>query len=357
MKIRKEDERMMKKRIKTGGALILAAVLAISAFVIPKAFAADGVNVTKDDCTLTIDLTAESLFKEVREKEVTVDLYKVATIKVTGEYEVVTPYTDIKDFDLSDLSSNAAANEWEAKANAVRTYIDEATDKPTPITEKGIGTIQFTGLETGMYLVYARTLVTDNYEYEFKPYLISVPTNEWDWTKEDKTDMSDEWIYDPVVSLKPERFDRYGDLVINKDLTSFNDTIGGATFVFEVKAEKTDVDTNVTNVVYNDVVSMTFEGPGSKAVIIKNIEAGAKVTVTEVYSGASYELTVDSNEKAETIILADNEVSVGFKNENNGGLNGGNGVVNTFTQNGTGFSHKATDDSTGSVIIAKTIEE
>ena len=354
MRIRKEDERMMKKRIKTGGALILAAVLAISAFVIPKAFAAEGVNVNKKDCTLTVDLTAESLFKEVREKEITVDLYKVATIKVTGEYEVIDPYKEA--LDLTNLSSNSEANKWEEKANSVRTYIDTATDAPSPITKTGVSTIQFTNLTTGMYLVYARNLVTDYYEYEFKPYLISVPTNEWSWTAEDKSNMSDDWIYDPVVSLKPEKSDRYGNLVINKTLDAYNSSVGGATFVFEVKAVKTDVDTKEETVVYNDVVSMTFDKAGSKQVIIRNIEAGAVVTVTEVYSGASYELVADNGE---TQIIAEDIVNVSFENTYDEGLNGGNGLVNTFTKLESGEVNWAgnADDSTSAEIIAKIIEE
>ena len=54
---------MMKKRWKQGGALILAAVLVISAFVIPKAFAAIGVDVDAE-CKLTVDATGTG-YKEL----------------------------------------------------------------------------------------------------------------------------------------------------------------------------------------------------------------------------------------------------------------------------------------------------
>ena len=156
-----------------------------------------------------------------------------------------------------------------------------------------------------------------------------------------------------------ERSDRYGDLVINKELTEYNASVGGATFVFEVYAVKTDVDTNEEVVVYNDVVSMTFDAARTKSVLIKNIEAGAVVNVKEVYSGASYQLAVDSKEVATTTIIADKEVSVGFVNDNNDGLNGGSGKVNIFTKANDGsFVHSGNpDDSTADPIIAKDLEK
>ena len=268
-----------------------------------------------------------------------------------------------KVLNLSDIGPDLKANKWEEKALAVQSLIDtvnkdqNAENNITPITKKAASKIEFTGLSTGMYLVYADDLVTDCYKYVFTPYLISVPTNDWNWSAEDQSKMSDDWVYKPVVSLKPKKFDRYGDLAINKKLTSFNETIGGATFVFEVKAVKTDVDTNKEIVVYNDVVSMTFDKAGSEQVLIKNIEAGAVVTVTEVYSGASYQVIPGTHSTEETKIVADDVVAVSFANENNEGLNGGTGIVNTFRQNEDGgFEHQDTVDSSG-VIFAKQIEK
>ena len=362
MKIRKEDERMMKKRIKTGGALILAAVLAISAFALNNTFAANGVEAGRTDCTLTVALTAESLFKEVREKEVTVNLFRVADIAVTGKYTVLDEYKEV--LNLSDIGPDLKANKWEEKALAVQTLIDTVNKDQntendiTPITKKAASKIEFTGLSTGMYLVYAENLVTDYYEYVFTPYLISVPTNYWNWSAENQTDMSDKWDYDPIVSLKPQKFDRYGDLAINKKLTSYNETVGGATFVFEVQAVKTDIDTKTETVVYNDVVSMTFDKPGTEQVLIKNIEAGAVVTVTEVYSGASYQVIPGTHSAEETKIVAKDVVAVSFANESNEGLNGGTGLVNTFTMAGENdFTHNKTTDSADNIIIAKQLSE
>ena len=348
----------MKKRIKTGGALILAAVLALSAFVIPKAFAADGVDVDAE-CKLTVD-TRGTGFSELTTDSVIVNLYKVADIAVTGTYDSL-----LEGVTFSDINDGTTAADWEAKAALVVENLGDMEITESAKTDGGV--VTFNGLETGLYLVYAEEMLSAFNQYEFKPYLISLPNNYWSNTAKDSEipesakdadgNVTDEWIYDFAVSLKPTKTDRYGDLVIDKTLASYNQSVGGATFVFEVKAVKTDVDTNEETVVYNDVVSMTFDAVGSKQVTIKNIEAGAVVTVTEVYSGASYTLAEGSSKEVNTQIIAEDTVTAEFTNENDGGLNGGNGIVNTFTKDASGYTHNATDDSTGSVIIAKNIEE
>ena len=85
---------------------------------------------------------------------------------------------------------------------------------------------------------------------------------------------------------------------------------------------------------YSDVVSLVFDAAGTKSVTIENIPAGAQVTVTEVYSGASYSLTADTAQTQQVQIVADGEegapVSVSFENEYNESLNGGSSVENHF---------------------------
>ena len=53
------------------------------------------------------------------------------------------------------------------------------------------------------------------------------------------------------------------------------------------------------------VVSLVFDGPGTKSVLVEDIPAGTVVTVTEVYSGASYELTTEASQT--TTIIAEEE--------------------------------------------------
>ena len=77
---------------------------------------------------------------------------------------------------------------------------------------------------------------------------------------------------------------------------------------------------------------MEFNGAGNDSLTISDLPAGAIVTVTEEYSGASYKLVSDNNQQ--TAIIAQEEegnpVSVSFTNEYDGGQNGGSGIVNRF---------------------------
>ena len=192
-----------------------------------------------------------------------------------------------------------------------------------------------------MYLVYAQPVESDDNQYEFKPYLVSLPNNYYYGTG------NDEWVYDltgeNAIGLKPEKSDLYGDLIINKTLDVYNATNEGAYFVFQVEGTKTDVDTKEVRVVYSNVVAMTFDGTGTNSVKIEKIPAGAEVVVTEIYSGANYELTTEAS--VTKTIVADSFVEADFSNTHDGSENGGTGLVNTFTYNNGEWTHQATADS------------
>lgn len=318
------------RRIKRGSAFVLAATLAFSAFVLPKVYAAVGVKTDKE-CVIQIDFT-HSGFKELAGAEaipVEIELYKVADIDVSGFY---TPLSAYDTLDFSVIDSDTTAEEWSELAAEAKAEIeaDEIAATASEITEYGEVTVA--RLETGMYLVDIQQVVSADYVYDFNPFLISLPNNYYYSTQDDT------WVYELIgenaISPKAMRTDRYGDLVINKLLDTYNATIGGATFVFQIEAVKTDVDAaedaaDKEKVVYSDVVSMTFDGTGTDSITIEDLPAGAEVTVTEIYSGASYKVTTDT---AKTVkILAEDTVSIDFENTYDQRLNGGTGVVNSFT--------------------------
>lgn len=77
--------------------------------------------------------------------------------------------------------------------------------------------------------------------------------------------------------------------------------------------------------------------PGSHSVTIEKIPAGSHVTVTEVYSGASYELASAKSQETDIIANPEKETEVEFKpaevsfiNKHDGRTNGGYGVKNNF---------------------------
>ena len=341
----------MKNKIKLGSAVVLAVVLMVSALVLPTVYAALGVN-TDAKCSVVVSVPTEG-FSELKSLPVVINLYKVAEIDKEGQYE---PTADFASLDLSSLGSDKTANAWEEKAAAAKELVTEDVEVIASM-ELSEGTATAGDLPTGLYLVDAQKAESDAYAYEFKPYLISLPNNYF------YTSDNDEWVYENVaIGLKPERSDRYGDLIIAKALPVYNETIGGATFVFQVEAVKTDVDTNEEKVVYSDVVSMTFTAPGYKEIRIKDLPAGAEVTVTEVYSGASYELVSEAVQTAVIVVEGTEEepnetAKVEFENTYNKKFGGGSGVVNTFTYDGESFEWHSTTQSPEEIQNTKPLLE
>ena len=377
---------MKGKRARSAGALMLGlAVLFCTLTAGPgRAYGASAIDTEKTDCRITFTLDVDvleragelagleetapgyeqyyaELAKYLRGEElgegtggsapagnaIQADLYRIASVNAGGAYTLLPEYQSIEELEgVESADSDTPAGQWlewaqAAAERAVGTTQEDGKLQPPAAGElspdtsvqitltdgKAEGTAQ--DLRTGLYLVWVKPVDTDYYRYSFVPFLISLPNN---YYNPDETDSSDEWIYGdeegkPVyVGLKPEREDRYGDLVIEKILSSYNETLDGASFVFEVKAVKENT------LVYSDVVSLTFDGYGSDRVIIEHIPAGAAVTVTEVYSGAGY-VPADGALEKNTMIAADSDsAKVTFENRYDGKLNGGGtSVVNHFT--------------------------
>lgn len=109
-------------------------------------------------------------------------------------------------------------------------------------------------------------------------------TNLYDFTTQLESDLN----------LYGEYADRYGYAVIEVQLNEYNLTNPASISVFEVKAVKDG------NVVYNDIETITLTSLGTGLVKVGPIVAGAEVTVTAVYEGASYNLTTESD--AQTVV-------------------------------------------------------
>ena len=347
----------MMKKVKKGSAIIALLALVLSTVVIPKAYAALAVDTGRENCSIELNVaknvtTGDVAFEELEKLPVKVNLYKMATIDVAGRYKAVKEaYESLK---LEEVNSETEAAEWEAKGLAAKELVKDTEADATVTLVNGTGTA--TGLKTGMYLVVPQEIESADYAYTFKPYLISLPNNYYTEENQDDT-----WVYNLVganaIGLKPAYEDRYGDLVIEKDLKSFNATVGGATFVFQVEAVKdySAVGGEEDVKVYSDVVALTFDAAGKQSLTIEKIPAGAVVTVTEIYSGGSYKVT--GSGEFETVILANEAydqvveetaeevetATVTFVNDYDGSLNGGTGVVNHFEA-------KVIDEDLGTIV-------
>lgn len=317
---------MMNKRLKQGSTFLLAVALTFPLLTLPGAKAANAID-TDAECSIQFDIGGNS--SELLSASIPVNLYKVASVDVSGNYTATGTFAKL---DLSSVSADnldTAAATWSERAAEAKKLLKDDTEPTTTVTlTQGRGTA--TGLKTGLYLVDTPEVVTTNYTYTFTPYLVSLPTNNY------YSNGNDDWIYDltkeynSAVGLKPEEHARYGDLKINKTLAHHNATTGKkATFVFKIEI------TPLKGKTETRIESLDFEAAGDSSVTITKIPAGAAVTVTEVYSGASYKLT-SANDQTTKIIATDEKgapVSVSFTNDIDDNMNGGYGVRNNFKLN------------------------
>ena len=320
---------MMNKRLKQGSTFLLAVALTFPLLTLPGAKAASAIN-TGQKCSIEFDISGNS--SELLSASIPVNLYKVASVDESGNY------TGIGEFSKLDLSSvsadnlDAAAATWAERAAEAKKLLKDDTEPTTTTLTQGRGTA--TGLDTGLYLVDTPKVITPNYTYTFTPYLVSLPTNNY----YSGNGASDDWIYDltkeynSAVGLKPEQHVRYGDLVINKELVDHNATFGNnATFVFQIDITTLDKKKETR------IEELTFSAAGSHSVTIEKIPAGSHVKVTEVYSGASYELASAKSQETDIIANPEKETEVEFRpaevsfiNKHDGRTNGGYGVKNNF---------------------------
>lgn len=320
---------MMNKRLKQGSTFLLAVALTFPLLTLPGAKAASAIN-TGQKCSIEFDISGNS--SELLSASIPVKLYKVASVDESGNYTGIGAFSKL---DLSSVSADnldAAAATWAERAAEAKKLLKDDTEPTTTTLTQGRGTA--TGLDTGLYLVDTPKVITPNYTYTFTPYLVSLPTNNY----YSGNGASDDWIYDltkehnSAVGLKPEQHVRYGNLVINKELVDHNATFGSnATFVFQI-----DI-TTLDNKKETRIEELTFDAAGSHSVTIEKIPAGSHVTVTEVYSGASYELASAKSQETDIIANPEKETEVEFKpaevsfiNKHDGRTNGGYGVKNNF---------------------------
>ena len=320
---------MMNKRLKQGSTFLLAVALTFPLLTLPSAKAASAIN-TGQKCSIEFDISGNS--SELLSTSIPVNLYKVASVDESGNYTGIGAFSKL---DLSSVSADnldAAAATWAERAAEAKKLLKDDTEPTTTTLTQGRGTA--TGLDTGLYLVDTPKVITPNYTYTFTPYLVSLPTNNY----YSGNGASDDWIYDltkeynSAVGLKPEQHVRYGNLVINKELVDHNATFGNnATFVFQIDITTLDEKKETR------IEELTFDAAGSHSVTIEKIPAGSHVTVTEVYSGASYELASAKSQETDIIANPEKETEVEFRpaevsfiNKHDGRTNGGYGVKNNF---------------------------
>lgn len=334
------------RKAKTGCAAVLTALVTLIGLSMQQTYAAEGINLNKP-CSITISAAdgpgSEDMKSDFQDMMIPVELYRVASVDVTGQnYEANEAFQSIKE-DLKAISSDTTADDWMnmAKKAAAPENLAEAKKLDTADqhlcwgTKMAGGTASFSGLTPGMYLLVPAEAYNSDYSvlYQFTPYLTALPSS--DYTLSGGESNNDAWNYDTIIGLKPKAVPQTGSLRIVKTLESYNETLEKASFSFRIQG----FDGNEE--VYNNVASITCpgeDGSYKQEIVISGFPTGLRMIVTEEYTGASYELV--SGGMVHDIIVSDAAAGsdpgrwpmaeAQFVNRYNGGNRGGYGVTNHF---------------------------
>ena len=360
---------------------ILAALLSL-VLLLALAPAGWAVDLTTPN-TVEVNLVSQQDYAaDIVKAKITVDFYLIAVAEPVTGYDTYSLKVNDAYKDLSvkttdeqgDPTTSTLAAELEKQVNAEHPSFDEIveslaeatlkteTPAPTPVTvvtSADKKTITASGLAAGMYLMvphgtieagteitaktgdtgYVKTIKTsedaaapelyrtrafsEDYEYTFKPQLVTVPGKEIkNGDSSVPTYKTDEgtWTNTVPVVVKVERESRYGDLKIVKTLTTFAGP-DPASFVFKITWGNEE-----------RYAEITFEADGTREyTLVKAIPVGTSVTVTEEHTGRQY-TGAPTGDTTVTIVALDAQgapATVGFTNDHSG-PGGGYGAVNRF---------------------------
>lgn len=292
------------------------------------------------ECSLTVNAGSSQLAEDLERANVVLDLYKVAdAVPVAGvdtyDYEMTEPYAKL------EIPNEPAQEDWVALAQQAA---EIALDGGIPAVAEAEAGKPVRHLEAGLYLIIARgkdledyvTTVSDEdeieriatvaesweYKYTYLPELVSLPGKPADENGGLSTSNPGDWMYEVTINLKPSQSSRLNSIEIVKNLTGFNPG-GPATFVFSVEATRNGW------TVYSDVKSMVFTQAGTQSITIDNLPIGADVTVTEIYSGASYSLETPGTQTMK--VSAEEVASVSFTNSPTTEIKTGGSITNSFS--------------------------
>ena len=310
-----------------------------------------------------------------------VDLYKVADLKADSVYDIFTyelntPFA-AEGYDLTQFNpapkttAEPSAEPTESPAAGGTTYLDDLnTDDWRDLAQIFAGQVRSGSMtpamtlnigqnpsevETGLYLVIphgkdmakteyfvdetgedgtsvASIMNTEDYKYTFAPALFVLPSTNADTSTEEMKTSDGEWIYDLTVYLKPTQEPRLSDLIIKKEIETYNSKTP-VTAVFNIVSEEKDSNGKP---LYTNVASVTLSAAGVESTTIHGIPVGLHLTITEVYSGAGYRAVTATTKTVEILMPAKKETdpvaNVTFINTYDNKNTSGYGVNNTFVK-------------------------
>ena len=342
--------------------LLLCIAVALAMILIP-AGAAETADLDAP-VSLTVTVGTEEMAEGLAGAKIVVDVYRLAEATMGADGVELVPAAacyEGQDFKAED------SEDVRALANAL---LLAAVEKDTPVVKGAevdqlLSTVTLTkddegkALTSGLYMVVIRGsdindgyvtstvdaegnvnlatyAVNDTYQYLFLPQLINLPMDiaelEMYGFIKDENSTAKGFIYDLTINIKPEISTKEGGVDILKTLLTY-ETSQPVYFVFRIDAIYQG------QMVYSDVKTLEFTAAGQQKVHLDGLPIGAEVTVTEVYSGASYKLVTDEVQK--TVVGAGAFKQVDFINDYDYKTNGGGAVENRFTyMTGSGWNWK-----------------
>ena len=311
------------------------------------------------------------------------DLYRIANITENGfAFQATEKYAALEEelSKASMLPNSDSAPDWQALAQQAFTLAvgGEGTvvNTPSGADYTGLSLDVKNSVSKGLYLLVARetlenrTIVKsvsavgadggNHYAdsqyavcatagadiYTILPQIICVPTKlSADGSAAVSTLAEGEWVYDQQIVLKMSVEPASGAIRIDKTLTGHTGD-EEVLCVFRVDAYYPSPEILYSSEVY----SVVFDASGSKSLLIEGLPIGAVVHVTEVYSGASYEVSEGTSKEQHPVIEAEKTAAAEFSNTYDHRLNGGSTIVNAFSpreQEADVWDHEQLKDSTG----------
>lgn len=304
-------------------------------------------------CSLRALAGNEAQMADLKDK-LQIDLYQIASAEQVSGYDTYTYVFNIAGFEEIGELYDSKELDWPAMAQkAAELVLAENSGIQPTVSGLAEETVSVPGF--GLYLLIARgkDLQIDEYRttvkqkdeetgnvqekiatlaysdtrtYTYEPELVSIPSKQVtaeDGEIQNTTGGNGEWLYDMSVTLKPNEGPRYGSLEIVKELLSY-EAGSEATFIFQVDAvlngEK----------VYSNVIPITFDSAGKNTVVVDRIPVGAQVTVTEIYSGVSYEVVSPVTVTPAGVITLEGMLQADFTNTYTDTPGDGGAITNRF---------------------------
>lgn len=139
-----------------------------------------------------------------------VKLFRAAEVSTDGIYTLTEAFAGYR-VKVNDIQDQA---EWREAAAALAAYVaaDSVTPEQASATDSD-GSVRFSSLKTGLYLVISEDIATDECTYSFAPFLISLPN----------LDESDNLIFDVSANPKYEAYTPTMSEIEHKIVKLWND--------------------------------------------------------------------------------------------------------------------------------------